>query len=232
MPRKPRHYLPGIPAHIIQRGNNRQACFYTPEDYRFYLTCLSEAADRFDVAIHAYVLMTNHVHLLMTPAHEEGIGHLIQSVGRRYVRYINGLYQRSGTLWEGRHKGSLIDSEHYLLACYRYIELNPVRANMITDPAEYRWSSYRHHAFGEQDPIIRDHALYERLGKTPAERQQAYQLLFKTHVNESQLKHIRETAQSSVPLGNERFREQIEAALGRRVGSGQRGRPRKTEMAV
>ena len=143
MPRKSRMYLPTIPCHVVSRGNNRDACFYADEDYLFYLECLGDACDKYAVALHAYVLMTNHVHLLLTPRDELGISRVMQSVGRRYVQYINYTYRRSGTLWEGRHKASLIDADRYLLACYRYIELNPVRANMVVDPADYRWSSYR-----------------------------------------------------------------------------------------
>ena len=143
MPRKQRPYLPGVPCHIISRGNNREACFYSDDDYLFYLECLADACKRYQVALHSYVLMTNHVHLLMTPATGTGLSQVMQSVGRRYVQYVNINYKRSGTLWEGRHKASLVDAKYYLLACYRYIELNPVRANMVAHPADYRWSSYR-----------------------------------------------------------------------------------------
>jgi len=137
MPRKPRHYLAGVPAHIIQRGNNRLPCFFSADDYQFYLECLGESACRYGCVIHAYVLMTNHIHLLMTPINENAISRVLQSVGRRYVRHINQMYQRTGTLWEGRHKGSLVQSEEYVLACYRYIELNPVRAGIVAHPSEY-----------------------------------------------------------------------------------------------
>lgn len=138
MPRKQRMYLADVPAHVIQRGNNREACFYAEQDYLFYLDCLQNACERYQVAVHAYVLMTNHVHLLMTPATQEGISRVMQSLGRRYVQYINYEYRRTGTLWESRHKASLVDAENYLLTCYRYIELNPVRANMVNHPGDYR----------------------------------------------------------------------------------------------
>ena len=131
MPRNPRYYLPDVPCHVIQRGHNREPCFYAPEDFRYYLQCLREACLQHDAAVHAYVLMTNHVHLLITPTDKEGISRVLQTVGRRYVQYVNACYRRSGTLWEGRHKASLIDTEHYLMTCYRYIELNPVRAGMV-----------------------------------------------------------------------------------------------------
>ena len=142
MPRKPRMFLAGVPCHIIARGNNRSVCFYADADYLFYLECLNDACIKYGTVIHAYVLMTNHVHLLITPSTTSAIPKVMQSVGRRYVQYINKTYRRSGTLWEGRYKASSVDAEAYLLACYRYIELNPVRANMVKQPIEYRWSSY------------------------------------------------------------------------------------------
>ena len=129
-------YLAGVPAHVIQRGNNRDACFFHEDDYRFYRQCLAEACRRYGVDLHAYVLMTNHTHLLMTPACPEGISRVMQSLGRRFVQYMNKTYRRTGTLWESRHKASLVDAERYLLACYRYIELNPVRAGMVEHPAD------------------------------------------------------------------------------------------------
>lgn len=171
MPRKPRFVLPGVPQHIIQRGNNREPCFYSAEHYRRYLELLKEAADRNDCCVHAYVLMTNHVHVLATPFSPHGVSHLMQDLGRKYVRAINHIYRRSGTLWEGRYKASLVDSEAYLLACMRYIELNPVRANMVVHPGEYRWSSYAANGQGQADALISPHPLYEQLGHDPLERQ-------------------------------------------------------------
>ena len=141
MARKPRFVLPGYPRHVVQRGNNRQACFFDESDYRKYLDSLAEAAHKYHCQVHAYVLMTNHVHLLVTPTTDEGISQMMQSVGRRYVRYFNGVYRRTGTLWEGRYKASLVQTDSYLLTCYRYIELNPVRAEMVPDPGDYPWSS-------------------------------------------------------------------------------------------
>ena len=138
MPRKPRFKLIGIPQHVIQRGNNREPCFYAEEDYRRYLDDLQECASKFDSRIHAYVLMTNHVHLLVTPMTEHGISQMMQALGRRYVYYVNKTYKRTGTLWEGRYKSSLIDSDRYLLTCMRYIELNPIRACMVIHPGEYK----------------------------------------------------------------------------------------------
>jgi putative transposase len=149
MARKPRIALAGYAQHVVQRGNNRQATFFAEADYRYYLDCLAEASAKYDCALHAYVLMTNHVHLLVTPNQTDGIARMMQSVGRRYVQYVNYCNKRSGTLWEGRYKASLVQSERYLLVCSRYIELNPVRAGMVTRPEAYRWSSYRANALGE-----------------------------------------------------------------------------------
>jgi putative transposase len=225
MPRKPRCYLKGVPCHVVQRGNNRQVCFYSDHDYRSYLGFLKEAADRYGCMVHAYVLMTNHVHLLVTPDGREGISRMMQSVGRRYVQLINHQYDRTGTLWEGRHKANLIDSEHYLLSCYRYIELNPVRAGMVESPADYRWSSYRTHAMGEENLIIKDHELYIRLGDAPLSRQLSYRELCRQRMEGELLDKIRETMKYGMPLGSERFRSKIERVLGRKLGHSKPGRP-------
>lgn len=225
MPRKPRIYLPGMPCHVIQRGNNRNVCFFAEQDYRFYLECLSDACSNNGVALHAYVLMTNHVHLLMTPSKANGVSRVMQSLGRRYVQYINLEYSRCGTLWEGRHKSSLIDAEQYLISCYRYIELNPVTASMVAHPADYAWSSYPANALGKSDRRVTSHVLYQQLGNSKKERLQAYRELFATALPKEDIHAIRNAAQFSMPLGNDRFREQIEKALGRKIGQGRRGRP-------
>ncbi len=225
MPRKPRMYLPGVPCHVIQRGNNRDACFFSDQDYLFYLSCLQDACRRYRVSVHAYVLMTNHVHLLMTPEDSGGISRVMQSLGRRYVQYINYEYQRSGTLWEGRHKASLVDAEHYLLSCMRYIELNPVRANMVKHPADYRWSSYRVNAQSNKCDLITQHPLYMSLGLEASERNYSYRCLFEHQLDDEDIHAIRKAAQFSVPLGHERFKQQIEIALGRSTGYAKRGRP-------
>jgi putative transposase len=217
MARPPRVVLAGQPLHVLQRGNNRLATFFADEDRCFYLQTLQEASERLDCAIHAYVLMTNHVHLLLTPPDERAPGRLMQAVGRRYVRYINTHYRRSGTLWEGRYKSTLIDSEDYLLTCSRYIELNPVRTGMAEDPRQHRWSSHRHNAHGEPDALLTPHALYEALGATAAERQRAYWDLFKTHLETQTLEAIRRNTHDGTVLGSDHFREQVEAALQCRV---------------
>ena len=226
MPRKPRLYLPNIPAHVVQRGNNRDACFFSDQDYLYYLEVLAEGCRRYDVQLHAYCLMTNHVHLLMTQVHEDrGISQVMQHIGRMYVAYINKTYRRSGTLWEGRHKASLVDADTYLLTCMRYIELNPVVADMVMTPEQYRWSSYRYYAWGEKNNRIIDHVNYLELGNDVEARQQAYRELFKYQVSDADIHEIREALNYNFPLGNERFREQVEGMLGRSVGYKVRGRP-------
>jgi putative transposase len=152
MARKPRFNLPGYPQHVTQRGNNRKPCFFSPRDFQYYLDCLGEACINRECALHAYVLMTNHVHLLITPAKEQGVSLLMQDVGRKYVHYVNRSYGRSGTLWEGRFKASLVDADAYLLVCHRYIESNPIRAGMANSLSDYRWSSYHSNAYGKIDP--------------------------------------------------------------------------------
>ena len=227
MPRRPRLSLPGVPLHVIQRGNNRQACFFAEEDYRFYLHWLAKGAQRYGCEIHAYVLMTNHVHMLVSPQGPEGAARLMQSLGRRYVQYVNRAYRRSGTLWEGRYKASLLQAEAYLLRCSRYIETNPVRAGMVKDPAQYPWSSYRWHGLGEANALIRDHALYAALGRTPEERQAGYRGLFRTELDEEALSDIRKAANQGLVLGDERFAKEIERALGVRVGLQKAGRRKR-----
>lgn len=232
MPRKPRMYLPGVPCHIIQRGNNRDACFYAEQDYQFYLECLGDACVRHRVAVHAYVLMTNHVHLLLTPDTLEGISQVMQSLGRRYVQYVNYEYRRSGTLWEGQQKASLVDVDNYLLTCYRYIELNPVQANMVSHPGEYPWSSYSTNAQGEESSLINPHSVYMSLGYDSLAQQHAYRCLLESHLDVQDIHQIETEAQFSMPLGNDRFKEQIESALGRAIGHSKHGRPsiREEEM--
>ena len=231
MPRKPRMYMAGMPCHVVQRGNNRDATFYSDDDYQFYLACLEDGIKRYRVAVHAFVLMTNHVHLLMTPNDSEGVSRLMQSIGRRYVQYVNKTYQRTGTLWESRHKASLVQEEQYLLKCYRYIELNPVRAGIVVHPADYRWSSFRGNANGHKMNVLSPHPAYIALGSSDEYRQTAYRELFRYHLDNIDIHEIRNAATFSMPLGDSRFREQVEQALGRSIGQALRGRPvrRKAE---
>ena len=225
MPRKPRMYLADVPCHVIQRGNNRNACFFSDDDYLFYRDVLRDACQRYCVQAHAYILMTNHVHLLLTPQSPEGISRVMQSVGRRYVQFINKTHRRCGTLWESRHKASLVDAERYLLACYRYIELNPVAANMVGHPGECRWSSFQHNAWGRLDDLVRPHAVYNALDANPLLGQQRYRELFSCQLPQETVHNIRVASDFSMPLGNERFKKQIESALGQSIGQAKRGRP-------
>ena len=231
MPRKPRFNLIGVPQHVIQRGNNREPCFYAEEDYRRYLEDLHASAVKFDCRLHAYVLMTNHVHLLITPMAEHGVSNMMQALGRRYVCYINKTYRRTGTLWEGRYKSSLIDSDRYLLTCMRYIELNPIRADMVEHPGEYRWSSYSANAQGHSDPLIEEHPLYIEMGKTTEQRQTAYRELFRCHVDNETLHEIRDALNHELVLGRSYFKDRIEEITKRQARVGLPGRPRIEEEA-
>ena len=218
----------GVPQHIVQRGNNRQVCFGGEEDMKAYLNWLKEFSKKYNVAVHAWVLMTNHVHLLCTPQEEGSISRMMQSMGRMYVRYYNYTYQRSGTLWEGRFKSSLVQSERYLLELYRYIELNPVRADMVAEPGEYSWSSYACNALGIKTELQTPHSEYLSLGTTKEERLENYRALFKAHVNTELLKEIRQSVNKGLALGNERFAAQIEALTDKRVTPRKAGRPQKS----
>ncbi len=228
MPRRARVLLPNVPLHLIQRGNNRQVCFHADEDYRCYLDWLAEYAGKTGCQVHAYVLMTNHVHLLLSADRAEAAGALMKALGQRYVQYINRTYRRSGTLWEGRFRSCLTQGETYLLACQRYIELNPVRAGMVTHPADYRWSSYRANAQGDADAVVRPHALYHALGRDAGERRVAYRELFRHVLEPGLVDEIRRATNGNYALGDERFAAQVSAALGRRVTPGRSGRPRRT----
>ena len=231
----PRFVIPGQPQHIIQRGNNRQVIFAADADYLFFRDALVEAATEFGLAIHAYVWMTNHIHLLATPNHGDGISKVLQSVGRRYVQYFNQTYRRSGTLWEGRYRATVVDRERYLLAVIRYIELNPVRAGMVTEPGAYPWSSYRRHALGESGPNadwLTPHPEYLKLGQNEPERQLAFRELFQTALASADLADIRDCTHKGWALGNERFKDQIERLGRRRASSKGIGRPRKQDNRV
>jgi len=225
MPRRARLNLTDVPQHIIQRGNNRQATFFAEEDYRFYLDCLLDAACKYGCAIYAYILMTNHVHLLASTRHAYGLSRMMQHVGRRFVQYINYQYRRSGTLWEGRFRASLVDTESYFLRCCRYIERNPVRAQMVIAPEDYAWSSYRYHAYGAPDKLLRTHEQYERLGNTDDERHEAYRSLFHSELESTELTEIRDTANRGWPLGSEGFKDEIAQTLQRATRPPKRGRP-------
>ena len=227
MPRRARIVLQNVPVHIIQRGNNRQPCFFADEDYLRYLDWLAEYASKWGCQIHSYVLMTNHVHLLLSSERAEAGGLLMKSLGQRYVQYVNRAYRRSGTLWEGRFRSCLVQEENYLLGCQRYIELNPVRANMVEHPAEYRWSSYRANAQGETNALVKPHSLYAALGSDDLARQTSYRELFRYELEVGMVDKIRLATNGNFALGNEGFAAQVAAIIGRRVVPGHSGRPRK-----
>ena len=217
MPRRLRAQPLGIPLHIIQRGNNRQACFYADEDYQFFLHHLGELAMRFKCEIHAYVLMTNHFHLLITPYMGHGASLLMKLLGQRYVQYVNKTYRRCGTLWDGRFRSSMVQSSRYVLACYRYIEMNPVRANMARLPGEYPWSSHAANAEGKQVKWLAPHGEYLALGLTAESRCAAYRGLFASELDPTLLRGIRGAVHAGYTIGSQRFRTEIESALKERV---------------
>lgn len=229
MARLPRYVIPGQPQHIIQRGNNRQVIFRAEADYQFFRNALTEAAEKHQLAIHAYVWMTNHIHLLATPGVEGSISKVFQSVGTRYVKYFNRCHQRSGTLWEGRYRATVVDAEGYFLTLMRYIELNPVRAGMVAHPGDYRWSSYAFNAHGKSgidlDWLV-PHELYSRLGECEGRRQKAYRELFRTPLSDDALQAIREMTHKGWALGGEAFQEGVEASTNRRAVSKGVGRPK------
>ena len=201
MSRPRRQCVIGIPQHVIQRGNNRTECFREKLDYAFFIHCLREASAKFCVDIHAWVLMTNHVHLLVTPRLEMGVSRMMQDIGRRYVLYFNHIHHRTGTLWEGRFRSSMVSSRRYMLACYRYIELNPVRAGMVEHPADYLWSSYQHNARGKPSSLITHHGEYLALGNTSRKRIKRYRAMVDSGLDASQLDAIRKSVNSGATLG-------------------------------
>ncbi len=227
MARLPRLTVAGYPHHIIQRGNNRQAIFVDQEDCQRLLDDLKQHAAVHQVAIHAYVLMSNHLHLLATPATPEGVPRLMQAVGRGYVRYFNRRHQRSGTLWEGRYRSTLIEAERYLLACMVYIDLNPVRAGMVTAPIDYPWSSHAHHVGARSDPLVTPHPLYWQLGNTPFAREQAYRELVESGLTNDQQSELARAAHSGWALGGADFVADLQRRTERRVARAARGRPFK-----
>jgi putative transposase len=219
-----------MPAHVMQRGHNREPVFFTDQDYLEYLKVLKRVSDLVHCAIHAYVLMTNHVHLLLTPGAGDSISRLFQECGRQYVTYINQTYRRRGTLWEGRHKGMIVESTAHLLACMRYIELNPVRAGIVARPKHYRWSSHSANAWGEDNCILSPHDEYVNLGQTVSQRQAVYRALCDAALSHDELARIRNCTQSGTPMGRERFKAQIEKTLQKTIGREKRGRPTKAKV--
>jgi putative transposase len=225
MARLPRLTLPGYPHHVIQRGNNRQPIFASNAHYQDLLGLLSENAARFGVAIHAYVLMSNHFHLLATPSSIDGLPLMMQAVGRRYVRHFNDAQGRSGTLWEGRYKSTLIQTERYLLACMAYIELNPVRAGLVAQARDYPWSSHGHYVGLRADPLLTPHPLYWELGNTPFAREAAYAELVQAGVSAETQASLTQSALRGWALGEPDFVADLQKRTQRRVSQVAAGRP-------
>ena len=227
MPRPLRYPIAGVPQHVVQRGNNRGATFFSDEDRRFYLACLLDASRRHGLAIHAYVLMTNHVHLLATPARSGSVGRTLQSVGRRYVQVVNLGHGRTGTLWEGRHRASVVQSERYLAVCHAYVELNPVRAGLVSDPGEHPWSSCPHYTLGRSDPLVTDSPAYLASASTDAERRALHRAALEAGIDAGRLDEIRQQTARGGVIGDAAFRGAIAIALDRPVPGRSRGRPRR-----
>jgi len=227
MARLPRLTAPGLPHHLIQRGNNRQVIFVDEADRVRFLNDLGELAAAIGLAIHAYVLMPNHVHVLATPKGHDTLARVMQALGRRYVRYFNDRHGRSGTLWEGRYRSTVVETDRYLLACMRYIEMNPVRAGLAGEPAQYRWSSHAHHVGVRADPLLSEHATYWSLGNTPFERQLSYRRMFEGSQDPEEIDSIRYATLHGWALGKPGFADVLGDGAGRRAAPRPAGRPRK-----
>jgi putative transposase len=232
MPRLPRFDIAEVPQHVLQRGRAGDACFFSPDDYQCYLTQLLHASQRWQCAVHAYVLMPNHVHLLITPSRLGDLAGMMQSIGRNYVNYVNVTYHRTGTLWEGRYKSCLVDAEHHLLMCHRYIELNPVRVGLADEPSTYPWSSYRSNALGDIDALITPHERYLSLAEREEEHLLAYRQLFANDISQENLEEIRTYVQQQRVLGSSAFQMQVEARLGRYAKARPPHRPRRSADGV
>ena len=227
MPRQPRYFVAGIPQHVIQRGVNRQATFFERQDYERYLACLAKSAIRYGCRIHAFVLMTNHTHLLVTPEEKMSLPQMMQAMGREYVQPTNKIQGRTGTLWEGRYKASPVQDDEYLLTCYRYIELNPVRAGIVVSPGAYEYSSYRSNALGIHNPLISSHPTYFELGRDKESRCRAYRGLFHDKFSDDELCRIRSSTNACRIIGDEDFLDRIQSKIGRPLRPGKVGRPPK-----
>lgn len=225
MARLPRLTVPGHPHHVIQRGNNRQPIFIDAADREFMLALLAEYAQAFHVAVHAYVLMDNHLHLLATPETAEGLPGMMQAVGRRYVRHFNDRHGRTGTLWEGRYRSTVIESERYLMACMVYIDLNPVRAGLVAQPGDHPWSSHAHYTGRQIDRLVTPHALWWALGNTPFAREAAYAELVHSGIGQTQQKALTDAALRGWALGGDTFAAKLQKQTDRRIGPRLPGRP-------
>jgi putative transposase len=226
MARLPRYSIINQPQHIIQQSREGQKIFYEEQDYQYFHDCLDAAAYNYRLKVHAYVLMPDHVHILATPTISDGISRTIQSIGRNYVQYFNECYQGSGTLWEGRYRATVVDGKNYLLTCCRYIELNPVRSQLVEKPGDYRWSSYAHNARRKTDEMISPAREYQRLGSDDRERARAYRALFKQKIDEVEAQKITQATLKGWVLGDAKFARKIESLSGRRATQLPKGRPK------
>ena len=229
MPRHARLRIAGLPLHVVHRGNNREPCFFRESDYGRYLAKLEECAERFDCQVHAYVLMTNHVHLLVSPAAPAAISWFMKRVAQDHAQYVNGSYRRTGALWENRYYGCYVDSDSYLLKCHRYIESNPVRAAMVRHPAEYAWSSFRANALGYPSRLLKQHCVYTGLGASDEARQAAYRGLFDVPLSDQELETIRAATRAGRAAGSVEFLQRLKTELGHSVAPSARGRHREKE---
>jgi putative transposase len=227
MARLPRLVVPNQPHHVIQRGNDRQAIVRDEEDCQRFMAWLKECAKFYRVAIHSYVLMPNHVHLLVTPVDNEGLAQMMQKLGRFYVPWFNNKYKRYGSLFQGRFRTSLVDTDRYFLACSRYIELNPVRGHLSANPLDYPWSSYAHHVGARTDTLVSDHPLFWALGNTPFQREASYIALVDQGITPEELEFISSSLMRSLPLGSLTFKENLERTTQRQILPAKRGRPFK-----
>lgn len=227
MARLPRLVVPDQLHHVIQSGANRQQIFQDGEDYETFLKCLRESSKLFKVAVHAYVLMPTHLHLLLSPTDETGLARMMQWIGRNYVPYFNRKYLREGALWKGRFKATVMEADSYFMVCSRYIEQNPVRAGIVAEPSEYRWSSYLHHVGAKPDPVIVDHPKYWALGNTPFEREAAYRDLMEQSLKDDEIKQIRDSTVKGWALGSPSFKLALEKKTSRRLSPAKKGRPIK-----
>jgi len=226
MARLPRYTIINQPQHIIQQGRDGQQIFFEDQDYQYFHDCLDAAAYNYQLEVHAYVLMPNHVHILATPGNTDSISRTTQSIGRNYVQYFNECFGGSGTLWEGRYRATVVQSKQYLLDCSRYIELNPVRNGLVKKPADYRWSSYAHNALGKDDEMITAHREYLQLGDDDKARIKAYRALFKQKLGAELIQQITDATLKGWALGDNNFARKIEKLSGRRANQLPKGRPK------
>ena len=233
MPRRLRTLFAGVPTHVVQRGNDRRDCFFSEHDRHFYLLQLEELASLFGCAVHAYVLMDNHVHLLATPSAPNGISLLMKHLGQRFVQHVNRIHKRTGALWEGRFYSSVVDSGAYLFSCHRYIEMNPVRAKMVAHPRDYQWSSYRANAEGHACPFLTPHPDYLALADNELDRRHFYRMMFDLSLDRSAMEEIRAVTRGGFAFGSEEFKERLGAESGRPMAAQRRrGLTLKTPVRV